>query len=377
MNETMGIGDICNITTGKLDSNQFVEKGQYPFFTCAVDPLQIDTFAFDDDVILVAGNNAQGNFHLNRYKGKFNAYQRTYVLTAKKNYDLDYIYYSLKLELKRLKERAQGSQTKFLTRPILDGISIRYLDFPKQKKIAAVLSALDEKIELNQCINTELEAMAKTIYEYWFVQFNFPNQAGAPYKSSGGKMVWNEQLKREIPAGWEVKKFGEVAKITAGGDKPAVLSQEKKDGCSVPVYSNGVSNNGLYGYTDEAKIVEKSITVSARGTIGYCVLRNKPFVPIIRLITITPHLLSSAKYFEELIKNIEFERSGSVQRQLTVPQVSNIDVLYPTVDLLQKYDEITSPMISQGETLKEESQTLAELRDWLLPMLMNGQVRVE
>lgn len=189
-------------------------------------------------------------------------------------------------------------------------------------------------------------------------------------------VVWNEALKREIPLGWEVKKFGEVATITAGGDKPAVFSLEKNETCSVPIYSNGVSDEGLYGFTNEAKITEKSITVSARGTIGYCVLRSKPFVPIIRLIVITPHLSFSAKYFEEYFKGFEFEKSGSVQQQLTVPQVSKIDVLYPPIDILKKFDEITSPLTAQTEILKEENLKLAELRDWLLPMLMNGQVQV-
>lgn len=189
-------------------------------------------------------------------------------------------------------------------------------------------------------------------------------------------MVWNEALKREIPLGWEVKKFGEVASITAGGDKPNVFSLEKTDTCSVPIYSNGISDEGLYGYTDKAKITERSITVSARGTIGYCVLRTKPFVPIIRLIVITPYISFSTKYFEEYFKSFEFEKSGSVQQQLTVPQVSKIDVLYPPVDILKRYDEVTSPLISQIDVLKEESLQLAELRDWLLPMLMNGQVTV-
>ena len=98
MVENPTIGIACNITTGRLDSNHAVDGGQYPFFTCSEDPVRIDSYAFDDDVVLIAGNNAQGNFHINRYKGKFNAYQRTYVLTAKKEFDIDFIYYSLKLD---------------------------------------------------------------------------------------------------------------------------------------------------------------------------------------------------------------------------------------------------------------------------------------
>ena len=94
MIEKLKIGNICNITTGKLDSNQFVLGGKYPFYTCAPSPLTIDSYSFDDSVILIAGNNAAGNFHINRFDGKFDAYQRTYILTAKPDFDLDYIFYS-------------------------------------------------------------------------------------------------------------------------------------------------------------------------------------------------------------------------------------------------------------------------------------------
>ena len=132
--------DACYITTGKLDANQSIKNGIYPFFTCAEFQDAINTYAFDCDAVLVAGNNARGNFHVNRYKGKFNAYQRTYVLTSKENFDIDFIFYSLKLELKRLKEKSQGSQTKFLTLPILQNIHFSSISINEQITIAAVLS---------------------------------------------------------------------------------------------------------------------------------------------------------------------------------------------------------------------------------------------
>lgn len=251
-----------------------------------------------------------------------------------------------------------------------------HLDIQTQQHIASILSTLDSKIALNNRINTELEAMAKTMYDYWFVQFDFPNAEGKPYKSSGGKMVWSEELKRKVPEGWEVKKLGEVATIKAGGDKPAVISSEKTNECPIPIFSNGIVNDGLYGYTNKAIINNQSVTISARGTIGFCVLRNIPFVPIIRLISLTPNFKGSAKYFYEALTHFIFENSGSVQQQLTVPQVQNIKILYPNEDALKMFDNITSPMIDRIEIIKEENQHLSSLRDWLLPMLMNGQVKV-
>ncbi|MGQ7945065.1 restriction endonuclease subunit S [Flavobacterium sp. WC2509] len=286
-----------------------------------------------------------------------------------------YIYYLIKTL--GLNDYKSGSGVPTMNRNHLHPIEVRaFLENEDQQKIAKVLSDLDAKIELNNKINTELEAMAKTLYDYWFVQFDFPDNNGKPYKTSGGKMVWNEELKREIPEGWEIKKISEVSTIKAGGDKPKIYSNEKSKTYSIPIYSNGITNDGLYGYTNEAKIHKQSITISARGTIGFCVLRNHPFVPIIRLIVIIPNESCSTKYLFETIKNIPFEKSGSVQQQLTAPQVSQIDVLYPATNLLNKFDQITSSYINKIELIKEENQELASLRDWLLPMLMNGQVTV-
>ena len=106
-------------------------------------------------------------------------------------------------------------------------------------------------------------------------------------------------MKREIPEGWEVNNLNEVAEIIAGGDKPSVYSETQTAECSIPIYSNGIDNYGLYGYTNEARILKQSITVSARGTIGYSILRNDPFVPIIRLIVVIPIIEGSAKYMYE------------------------------------------------------------------------------
>lgn len=230
--KTKNLTQVSNITTGKLDANAEIPDGKFPFFTCAPTPLRINTFSFDDDVVLLAGNNAQGNFHLQRYKGKFDAYQRTYVITAKKGYDIDYIRYSLELSLKHLKRLAQGSQTKFLTMQILD--SFQVLDFPyeEQKTLISSVYAIDSKIRLNDRICSELEAMAKTLYNYWFVQFDFPDENGKPYRISGGEMVWNEQLKREIPKGWNVTTINDMTHSYRG------VSYDKKD--LLPTAENGI-----------------------------------------------------------------------------------------------------------------------------------------
>jgi len=305
--------------------------------------------------------------------------------------DTDFLYYCLRNYVHHIKKRSQGSVFDTIN---LNSFELMEIEIPQkistQQQIASVLSSLDSKIALNNRINAELEAMAKTLYDYWFVQFDFPVSAaieGATqsrtlnnhtlgYKSSGGKMVWNEELKREVPEGWKVCKIGNVATVKAGGDKPENYSTEKTEINNIPIYSNGITNDGLYGFTNKSIINNQSVTISARGTIGFCVLRNKPFVPIIRLISLTPNFKGSAKYFYEALKNFAFENSGSVQQQLTVPQVMSIKILYPNVDVLKSYDSITSPMIDRIELINEENIQLSSLRDWLLPMLMNGQVKV-
>ncbi len=297
------------------------------------------------------------------------------------NIDPLYLYYSLTRKeitayLQCIGENSVSSYPSINPRDI-GNIKLEFPDdIDSQKKIAAVLSALDAKIECNNRINAELEAMAKTLYDYWFIQFNFPDHNGQPYKSTGGKMVYNSTLKREIPVGWNARKIGDIANVKAGGDKPSNYIAEKSKIHTIPIYSNGINNEGLYGYTNKAVILRPSITVSARGTIGYTVLRLKPFVPIIRLIVLTPQDTNSLKFFEESIKQIGFDNSGSVQQQLTVPQISEILISYPTPDILAKFSNIISASVNKIELLKEQNVELNNLRDWLLPMLMNGQVTV-
>jgi type I restriction enzyme S subunit len=146
-----------------------------------------------------------------------------------KNLDSNYYNYYL-LKSLDLNKYQIGSSQPLLTQGILNLIEIKiHKNFKNQIEIGDLVSKLDSKIELNNCINTELEAMTKTLYDYWFVQFDFPNANGKPYKTSGGKMVWNAELKRDIPEGWEVKLIGDVAEVKAGGDKPKDYSINKSE----------------------------------------------------------------------------------------------------------------------------------------------------
>jgi type I restriction enzyme S subunit len=399
MLEKLKIGDICNITTGKLDSNQFVLGGEYPFYTCAPEPLTIDSYAFDDSVILIAGNNAAGNFHVNRFNGKFNAYQRTYILTEKPNFDLDYIFYSLKLELKRLKEKAQGSQTKFLTMPILNDISIPKLDLKSQQKIAVVLSSLDSKIELNNKINAELEAMAKTLYDYWFVQFDFPDKDGKPYKTSGGKMVWNDELKREIPDGWAVEELKKHITIERGISYKGTDIQD----VGIPMVNlNSFYLDGRYKYegikyfsgsVSDSKVIKTGdLMIATTDVTRNAYIIGKSFIlpdlyegKVVASCDIAKVCISDElnKYYLDMLFNsddyhryIKGFASGTLVLHLDTKGIEWYKAVIPPKYLLNKFADFKANIDAKKNVTLKENQTLSELRDWLLPMLMNGQVTV-
>ncbi len=394
MDKTVGLA--CNISTGKLDANQAVSGGKYPFFTCAEFPDNIDHFAYDDDVVLVAGNNARGNFHVSRYKGKFNAYQRTYILTAKEGFNIDYIYYALKLELKRLRERAQGSQTKFLTMPILTGIHLRDVTGDEQTEIANVLSALDKKIELNNRINIELEAMAKTLYEYWFVQFDFPDANGKPYKASGGKMVYNDTLKREIPVGWSDGTLDNLGQIVGGSTPSTTDKNNFSEQGSAWITPNDLSGNignkfiskGAMGVTAEGiksaslkKYPAGTVLLSSRAPIGYMAIARNSLTTNQGFKSFVPSKGYPTEFVYFTVKNslkaiIQYS-SGSTFKEVSGAVLKTVKIVLPPSELVEEFKGKVEDFFKRQDTLEQENEQLIALRDWLLPMLMNGQVTVK
>lgn len=156
MKEYKNLTKVAEIITGKLNSNVATNNGIYPYFTCAAEPLKINEFEYDMDAILLAGNNANGNFHCQRYNGKFNAYQRTYIISAKPGYDINYIFYNLKINLNKFKSLSKGSLTKFLTIDILNSFLIEDLPYDKQLQKIKILELIDLKIKINNQINDNL-----------------------------------------------------------------------------------------------------------------------------------------------------------------------------------------------------------------------------
>ena len=388
--------EVCNVTTGKLDSNAATENGKYPFFTCAPEPLRIDNYAFDDNVILLAGNNAQGNFHLTRYNGKFNAYQRTYIITARKNFDIDYIRYSIELYLNHFKKISQGSQTKFLTMGILEQFKVENLPIEIQKSRTSLLVAIDNKIALNKKINATLEAMAKTLYDYWFVQFDFPDEHGRPYKSSGGKMIYSSELGRDIPEGWQIKTLKDICKIVdcLHSQKPIRMYEQER--CFLLQLENlislGIIDLGYKYYVSESdyntwtakiEVCEGDLIITNAGRVGAFARVPKGIkAGIGRNITaIRPERVSSVYlyYYLHSVDNLRQIRKnidvGAFFNSLNVKGLKQISVLIPPKNLMEFFTRNCEPYRHKLELAACESQQIVALRDWLLPLLMNEQVK--
>jgi len=384
--------DVADITTGKLDANAAVIGGEYPFFTCAPEPSQIDSFVFDEDAVLLAGNNAQGNFHISRYNGKFNAYQRTYVITAKDGYDIDYISYSIEIALSHLKKIAQGSQTKFLTKQILDSFIIADRDLQAQKDIVKILKPIDDKFINNNRELMILEEMVKTIYDYWFVQFDFPDANGRPYKTSGGKMEWNETLSREIPAGWEVGQVCDLGEVIAGGtpstEHPEYFTSEGiawitpkdmslLDGKYIFHGGTDISEEGLKN--SSAKLMPAgSVVYTTRAPIGYVAIAGNDVCTNQGFKSVVPKKDFGTEFVYYTLKSLEVHfknvGNGSTFSEVSKETFSTVPICIPSKEVIINFMGKVDKLSDMQKKAQLENRKLIALRDFLLPMLMNGQV---
>jgi len=310
------------------------------------------------------------------------------VLRAIKNIsDANYIYYLARSP--KFRNRAIGCMEGTSGRKRVNDKSLQneIFEIPNiktQTVIARVLSSLDDKIELNNKINKELENLAKTIYEYWFVQFDFPNKNGKPYKISGEKMVYNEELKREIPEGWEVKKIDEVALLQYGYPFDTRFFNDEQRGLPV-IRIRDVLENTISSYTMEKNIDKKyelnigDLLIGMDGNFHInhwyragCYLNQ-------RLVRVRKNELSTfvIKYqIEPYIKLKENACSGSTVGHLSDKDVKALNIVVPPQNLRDKFNEQFDRILSKILSTQNEVQNLAKLRDFLLPLLMNGQVKV-
>lgn len=264
--------------------------------------------------------------------------------------DYKYVYYYLCAHYFELASLANGGAQQNLNAQQIKAFEISLPPLSEQKRIAGILGALDDKIELNRCINANLEAQAMALYKHWFVD--------------------------EQQEDWEYMMLGDIASVMAGGDRPTICSKTETEETRVPIYSNGIDNEGLYGYTNVAIVNEPSVTISARGTIGYVCLRQKPYTPIVRLISAIPKReYVSAVYLYLWAKNMNIMGTGTTQQQLTVPDFKRQKVLIPDSATMQLFNDAVEPVFELIDAYKQENNAIADTRDTLLPKLMNNTLK--
>jgi type I restriction enzyme S subunit len=286
---------------------------------------------------------------------------------------------------------ATGSTIKNLSLESIRNLQIPTPDEGVQKKIASVLSALDAKIECNNRINGELETMAKILYDYWFVQFDFPDQNGQPYKSSGGKMLYNDTLKREIPERWHDSNILAVADLHGGGT-PTKKKPEYWGG-KIPFFTPTDADGTIYKYETEAYITdeglkksstklfeENTVFITARGSVGKLVLVGTKMAMNQSCYALRAQAGISYTFLffltKELIHHLEVKSSGSVFDSIVSNDIEFTNLAIPDPTLVEKFAAIVEPAFERIANNTRENQQLTQLRDWFLPMLMNGQVTV-
>lgn len=350
------LGDLVSFKTGKLDSNAAVLDGDYPFFTCAQETLRTNTFSFDTECVLLAGNNANGIFPLKYFHGKFDAYQRTYIVRPWSADELStkFLYYTLRLKLSEFRSFSTGAATKFLTLTILNATDIQVPALSIQQRIAGILSAYDELIENSQRRIKILETMARGLYREWFVHFRFPGHENHPRVASA---------LGEIPEGWEVKKFGDVADLNYG---KALKKEDRRDG-DFPVFGS----SGIVGTHDAALVKGPGIIVGRKGNVGSVFWCDDDYFVIDTAYFVTSSL--PLRFLFYVLPTMNFINSDAAVPGLSRNQAYTLELLAPPIALVDRFCELAGAFEQQASTLQRQVRNLRRTRDLLLPRLLSGQ----
>ena len=316
-----------------------------------------------------------GNLYLEEKSDIDYAIKNIGVFSCRDEFKAKWLFYYLQSPMARnhIKRFLNGAVQKFLSLKQLRDFPI--LPFEKDKiSIVEILSALDKKIALNKQINARLEQMAKTLYDYWFVQFDFPDANGKPYKSSGGEMVFDETLKREIPKGWEVKSLGDWVEIRKG---TLITEKTANTNGDIKVISAGVD---FSYYHDVANRPRNTITISASGAnAGFVNFWREPIFAC-DCTTITNRVIGSTLYilnFLKIVQDFIYQQArGSAQPHVYPKDIEGLKIIVPPDLLLKRFSKFVENWNLKIANNEKQNHQLTQLRDFLLPMLMNGQVSV-
>ena len=291
------------------------------------------------------------------------------LLTEFKQAIKEFVYYLFLNERPRLVGVADGTVFKNLKTDIIRNHTVLIPPLPEQSAIAKILSDLDSKIELNQQMNKTLEAIGQAIFKHWFIDFEFPNEKGNPYKSSGGEMV-NSEL-GEIPKGWKTGKVGDCIEFAYGKGLP----ETKRQNGVYPV----LGSNGIIGSHSEYLVKGPGIVVGRKGTLGEVYWIDKNFFPIDTTFYVVDKLKVGSLYFHYfMLKGKDFLKSSS---DSAVPGLnrtiaSSQDMIIPSNNIISQFNTFCINLFNRKCILSIQSENLSQIRDSLLPRLMSGKIRV-
>ena len=397
--------DIVSFNTGKLDSNAANDKGIYPFFTCSPITLAINEYAFDTEAVLLAGNNANGVFSVKYYQGKFNAYQRTYVITPlnKSVVSVKWLYFRIKHVTAELQKMSVGTATKFLTKKILDSYEVDLPPYDEQERQAKILWDLQNKIELNTQVNQTLEEMAQAIFKSWFVDFD-PVKAKMNGEQPEGMdeataALFPDKLVESelglIPEGWQIRCTQDLFEVKDGThDSPKQAELGHYLVTSKHITKGKIDTSSAYLISDDdfekvnqrSKVDTFDILLTMIGTVGQVVVvYDNPVEFAIKNIGLFKtsqkpelvwlfywHLQSSS------MKNyLQVRMAGTTQQYLTLKTLRSIPILIPSDKILKKFNEQVSPLMALISGNHNQNETLSDLRDTLLPKLLSGEIELE
>lgn len=309
------------------------------------------------------------------------------IKTDKKQLDPYFLAYQLQIPQfqKRLVSLSKGAVQKCLFISDLKTLQISVPPLEEQKVISSVLRNIDLKIQNNKQQIETLESLAKTIYDYWFVQFDFPNEDGKPYKSSGGKMVWNEELKREIPEGWKVGILSNIANITMG-QSPSGSTYNKDNtgviffqGCAE--FGNRYPNEKIYTSAPSRKAKKNDILMSVRAPVGDINISLTDCC-IGRGLSSLRHKDNYQSYLYYLLHNMKkyfniLNGNGTTFGSLTKDMLYQFTVIIPNNNYVKRFEYITSEMEKKMEIAELEIRKLTKTKEFILPLLMNGQAHIK
>ena len=418
------LGELLYVTRGaSLSGEYFATQGDYMRLTCGNFDYQNNCFKSNtskdnlyytgnfnqeylmekDDIITPLTEQAIGLLGSTAWvpeSGKYIQSQDVAKITPnEKLLDKKFCYYliSSKVVKQQLSAAAQQTKIRHTSPDKIKDCTVWIPSLEEQTKIGQFLYDIDSKIALNRQINDNLEAMARQLYDYWFVQFDFPDENGRPYKSSGGKMKWNERLKREIPIGWKVVSVNEIANSVRGVTYKKEDLVDKNEGILVLRGNNIQDNKLIYDsnvsyvptklVSEEQHIKTKDIIMTmssgSKEHIGKCVMfqddSDETYGAFLTKFSAFPkckyllYQLFNSLYFKEAIKSFAI---GTGINNLTNSTFDNIYTVLPSDIVLSRFDEIEGYIYKGIGLLWSNSMKLTKLRDELLPLLMNGQATV-